>query len=224
MRRPVQTLLGLIAGCAMVLVAGCDQTSGGSEEGQPANGSATVAKTYEGPKPEGVSGPNDAVTTTFYIPQSATSDMYEIQAGELALVRARAPEVKAFARKMVNDHRKSSEKLHKFVASHPVNIAIPQNIDPRRSAMLANLQKAGADEFDSVYIGQQAAAHQEAVNLQSSYASRGDYPALKSLAQETAKMVSEHRDMAAKLDARFGPAKGGAPAGGSAAGNSSAPR
>lgn len=212
MARLLRSALGASASCAVVLVAGCSQTSGGSDEGQPANGSATVAKQYEGPKPEGVSGPNDAVTTTFYIPQSAISDMYEVQAGELALVRARAPEVKAFARMMIADHRKSSEQLKAFVASHPVNIAVPHNIDPRRTAMLKNLQDAGADEFDSVYVGQQAAAHQEAFNLQSSYARRGDNPALRTLAQATAKVVDHHRQMAARLDAREGPGASRAPA------------
>ncbi|WP_022681577.1 DUF4142 domain-containing protein [Sphingobium bisphenolivorans] len=198
----------LAAACAMFLIGGCSQTDGASEEGQPANGSATVAKHYEGPKPEGVSSPNDAVTTTFYIPQSSISDMYEIQAGELAMERARAPEVKAFAKMMVADHKKSSEQLRKFVASHPVNIAPEKNLDARRMAMLKNLQDASDAEFDSVYVGQQAAAHQEAFNLQSSYANRGDNAALKPLAQATAKVVDHHRKMAQELDHKFGPSRG----------------
>lgn len=224
MMRRVQGALGAPVMCAIALLAGCGQTSGGSDENQPANGSATVAKQYDGPKPEGVSGPNDAVTTTFYIPQSAINDMYEMQAGELAQVRARAPEVKTFAKMMVADHKKSSEQLRQFVANHPVNIAIPKNIDPRRTAMLKNLQDAGAAEFDAVYVGQQAAAHQEAFNLQSSYASRGDNPALKPLAQATAKVVAHHREMAAKLDGKFGPKATGASAGGGQPANSSAAR
>jgi putative membrane protein len=112
----------------------------------------TVAKHYEGPKPEGVSSPNDAVATTFYIPQAAISDMYEIKAAKIALVRGRAREVKAFAQMMLTDHQKSSARLRAFVADNPVNIAIPHNIDPRRSAMLANLQNATAQEFDTVYV------------------------------------------------------------------------
>lgn len=196
-----RTLLLLLT--ALCLPA-CDQTSGVSDTG-PANGSATVAKHYEGPKPEGVSTPNDAVTTTFYIPQAAIGDMYEIEAGELALVRGRAPEVTAFARQMVADHRKTSAQLKAFVADHPTNIAIPQNMDARRQAMLANLNQAGPDEFDSVYVGQQAAAHQEALNLHGSYARRGDYPALKALATKTVDLISAHKRHAEALATRFGP-------------------
>jgi putative membrane protein len=203
----------LFLGSVTMLLSACNQTSGVEGDSPVANGSATVAKHYEGPKPEGVSSPNDAVTTTFYIPQSAISDMYEIEAGQLAQVRARAPEVKAFAKMMVADHMKSSGKLRQFVADHPVNIAIPKNIDARRSAMLANLKNAGDAEFDAVYVGQQAAAHDEAYNLQSSYASRGDYAELKAFARETAKIVAHHRRQAKALDSKFGSGATSVPAG-----------
>ncbi|KAK0361059.1 hypothetical protein LTR94_024831 [Friedmanniomyces endolithicus] len=193
------------------MLSSCDQTRGGPAGDGPSNGSATVTKYYEGPKPEGVSGPNDAVTTTFYIPQAAISDMYEIEAAELALVRAHAPEVKAFAHMMIKDHRKSSKALRRFIADHPVNIAAPKNIDPRRSAMLANLQGAGPAEFGAVYAGQQAAAHDEAFNLHSSYARRGDNPALKQLARKSVSMVAHHREQARALDRAIGPQSGSTP-------------
>ncbi|HUD91068.1 DUF4142 domain-containing protein [Sphingobium sp.] len=198
---------------ALLCLSACSQTGGGEGEGLPANGSATVAKHYEGPKPEGVSSPNDAVTTTFYIPQAAIGDMYEIEAGELAMVRAHAPDVKAFARQMVTDHKSTSAQLRRFVADNPVNIAIPRNMDPRRSAMLGNLRGAGDREFDSVYIGQQAAAHLEAYNLHASYARRGDYPALKRLAEQTMGIITQHRKHIEALDQSLGPTSQRVPAG-----------
>lgn len=196
----------LIAVASISLLAACKQTSGVAGQDELANGTATVAKHYEGPKPEGVSSPNDAVPTTFYIPQAGISDMYEIQAAELAIVRGKSPEVKAFAQMMINDHKKSSAALRQFVADNPTNIAIPKNLDARRSAMISNLRSAGDQEFDAQYIGQQAAAHQEALNLHKSYASRGDYPALKKLAQSTVAMIEGHHKAAVALDEKLGPA------------------
>ena len=198
---------------ALLAAAGCNQPVGAPEDGAAPSGSATIAKHYEGPKPEGVSSPEDAVTTTFYIPQAAISDMYEIEAGRIAMVRARVPEVKAFARMMVSDHQKSSDRLKRFVADNPVNIAVPQNIDPRRRAMLGALNGAGDREFDSVYVGQQAAAHEEAFNLQSSYAKVGDHPALKKLAIGMVPVIAAHREQAKALDAKFGPTARSVPAG-----------
>jgi putative membrane protein len=193
------------AAAAFGLLGACNQTSGVEGQDQLANGSATVAKHYEGPKPEGVSSTNDAVTTTFYIPQAAIGDMYEIEASTIALARAKSPEVKDFARMMIEDHKKSSAALRQFVADNPVNIAIPENMDARRNAMLSNLQSASDDAFDAIYVGQQAAAHQEALNLHGSYGNRGDYPALKKLAQTTAQVVARHKDAIAALDRKFGP-------------------
>src|SRR3546814_5337645 len=100
-----------------------------------------------------------------------------------------------------------SSDLRRFVADNPVNIAIPQNIDARRRAMLGQLNGAGDQEFDSVYVGQQAAAHLEAFNLQSSYARRGDYPALRKMAGEMVPVIAAHRKQAEALDARFGDRK-----------------
>jgi putative membrane protein len=195
----------LAAAMALGLLGGCNQTSGVAEQDELANGSATVAKHYAGPKPEGVSSTNDAVTTTFYVPQAAMGDMYEIQTSEMALVRAKSPEVKAFAQKMISDHKKSSEALRKFVADNPVNIAIPKNLDGRRLAMLSNLESATDEAFDAEYMGQQAAAHQEALNLHGSYSRNGDYPALKTLAQDVVKVVEHHSETANKLAQKFGP-------------------
>ncbi|ANI79115.1 DUF4142 domain-containing protein [Sphingobium sp. EP60837] len=195
----------LFAVSAAALLAACSQTSGVSGQDELANGSATVAKHYEGPKPEGVSSTHDAVTTTFYIPQSAIGDMYEMEASGIALARAKSPEVKAFARMMIEDHKISSAALRKFVADNPVNIAIPKNMDARRNAMLSSLQSASDDAFDAEYVSQQAAAHQEALNLHGSYSKNGDYPALKILAQSTVQLVAHHKKVVDALDNRFGP-------------------
>lgn len=195
----------ILATAAMALLGGCSQTSGVEDQSGLANGSATVAKHYEGPKPEGVSSTDDAVTTTFYIPQAAIGDMYEIEASGIALARAKSPDVKAFARMMIDDHKKSSAVLRRFVVDKPVNIAIPQNIDPRRQAMLSNLQSSTDDAFDAEYVSQQAAAHLEALNLHASYARNGDYPALKKLAQSIKEVVAHHKQAADALDRKFGP-------------------
>src|SRR3546814_5945893 len=81
-----------------------------------------AARYYEGPRPEGVSTQNEAITTTFYIPAAAIGDMYEIEASQIAVDRAKSAEVKAFARQMIMDHSKTSQKLEDLVTNNPVNI------------------------------------------------------------------------------------------------------
>src|SRR3546814_4303673 len=94
--------------------------------------SSDVCSSDLGPRPEGVSTQNEAITTTFYIPAAAIGDMYEIEASQIAVDRAKSAEVKAFARQMIMDHSKTSQKLEDFVTNNPVNIAITENMDCRR--------------------------------------------------------------------------------------------
>ena len=51
------------------------------------------------------------------------------------------------------------------------------------SCLIDNLEAASAEEFDDVFLEQQESAHQEALILFRSYASRGDMPELKAAAQ-----------------------------------------
>ncbi|MGK2912444.1 MAG: DUF4142 domain-containing protein [Sphingobium sp.] len=188
----------------VTMLAACGQGSQQEAGSGPANGSATVAKVYEGPKPEGVSSTHDAVTRTYYIPATANSDAYEIEASKLALKRATRPDVKAFAQQMLDHHTRTSQDLRSFVANNPVNIAIPSNMDARHRAMIDNLTKASDQEFDKEYVGQQAAAHQEALNLQKSYGSRGDDKKLSALAQRTAGVIEQHVKQIAALEKAVG--------------------
>lgn len=159
----------------------------------------SVKGAYEGPRPEGVSSTDDPVTTTLYVDQAAVGDLYEIEASNIALKRSKNPKVREFAQMMIDHHSKTLSDLQKFVADNPVNRAVPQNVDPRRRAMLTNLEKAGDTEFDEQYLGQQAHAHDEAYNLHRSFANGGDYPELGVIAGQVAELVQQHQKTLASL-------------------------
>lgn len=190
-----------LALCAafLTLAAGCDRQPGGASVSGD-NAAVPNVRSYDATRPEGVSSPNDPITTTFYIPNAAVTDLYEIESSRIALRRAKSPRVRAFAQLMIRDHERTAANLKNFVASNPVNIALPKYLDARRAAMIQNLSKASDAEFDAVYVGQQAAAHQEAMNLHKSFANRGDYPKLKSLAAAAAKLVEHHGSLIRALD------------------------
>ena len=154
---------------------------------------------YENPRPEGVSSPNDPVTTTLYVDQAAIGDLYEIEAAKVALRRSKNPQVREFAQLMLTHHQLTLDNLKKFVAENPINRAPSQNLDSRRRAMITNLEEASDAEFDDQYLGQQAAAHDEAYNLQRSFANGGDYPLLGRTAAKAAELVQQHRQKLASL-------------------------
>ncbi len=182
----------------VILTVACnsepDNESSASREGME-----TVARYNESSKPEGISGPNEAVTQTYYIPHAALGDMYELSAAKIALARTHNPDVRLFAEAMLVDHQRTSEAIKDFVDETAVNIALPQNLDDRHEAMLKNLRSASDAQFDHVYLGQQAAAHQKAYYLHKSYATNGANEDLAKVAGRIASIVQKHRERLEKL-------------------------
>ena len=139
-------------------------------------------------------------TTKGFVTAAATSDMYEVAAGQIAVQRAQSQAVKDFAQKMVDAHTETTTKLKGLVADNKINVALPAHVDHRRQMMLDDLRGAKAQDFDHRYISQQVAAHKEADILMRGYAKDGDNGAIKDFAATTDQAVKMHLSMAEKLD------------------------
>src|SRR5262245_59753292 len=112
MYRTIATPL-LIAG-AFALLVGCNKPD--NTQQPDANPAATI------PTPA-----NEAVAPDF-VAKAGASDMYEIQAGQLACTRAKNADVKAFAKMMVTAHTKSTNDLKAAIASSGVTLAPPATL------------------------------------------------------------------------------------------------
>lgn len=139
-------------------------------------------------------------TTKGFVQAAATSDMYEVAAGKIALQRSHTPAVRDFAQKMVEAHTATTSKLKGILASNNINVAPPAHVDDRRQGMLDNLRGASASEFDNRYIAQQIAAHEEADILFRGYAKDGDNAAVRNFAAKTDADIKDHLDMANQID------------------------
>lgn len=135
-----------------------------------------------------------------YAMNAALSDMYEITSSRLALEKATSPEVKKYAQQMIKDHSATTDMLKSTLAKAGVKAAPPTALDERRQGMVDNLRAASKDAFDTTYLDQQTAAHQEAATLHKGYAEDGDNAALKQFAATTAPKVQHHLDMVKQLD------------------------
>ena len=196
---------------ALVLVAGAafaapaDQP--GHESPKPGSNSETMSAVKD--TTAGMVGTVSAEmtsTTKGFVTAAATSDMYEVTAGKIALQRAQLPDVKAFAQKMVDAHTMTTQKLKGILASNNINVTPPAHVDNRRQGMLDDLRGAKAADFDHRYITQQVAAHKEADILFRGYAKNGDNAAIKAFAATTDKDIKMHLSMAQELDASTKPA------------------
>jgi putative membrane protein len=139
-------------------------------------------------------------TTKGFVTAAATSDMYEVEAGHIAMDRGQTQAVKDFGRQMVAAHTKTTDKLKGILASGKAPVTPPAHVDNRRQGMLDNLRGASAADFDHRYIVQQIAAHREADILFSGYAAHGDNQAVKDFTVATDNDIKMHLSMARALD------------------------
>lgn len=142
-----------------------------------------------------------STNTTAFVQNAARSDMYEIQAANMALQRSQSAQIKDFAQTMVKDHTQTSQKL---MAALPSGVTAPKDLDKRRQGMLDNLKNSAPGEFDKRYAAQQVAAHQEALTLMKGYGEHGDNAQLKQLASQTAPKIEQHLNMAKMLPGASG--------------------
>ena len=126
----------------------------------------------------------------------AASDEFEIETSKFALTNARSPAVKDFARKMIDAHKQSTERLKKAAGSM---ITPDATLAPDQLKALEQLHaKKGAD-FDQQYVILQRDAHQRTLATLKDYSVKGDQPPLNAFANAVIPIVSEHLAMARNL-------------------------
>ncbi len=140
------------------------------------------------------------VSTQDFITKAAISDMFEVQAGQLAQTRGGNDAIKNFARQMVHDHRATTSAMETALHGQDGLPAPPTALDQDHQNMLNDLRNANAAEFDQKYVDNQTHAHQDALNLMQDYAQNGDNAALRQFASETAPKVQHHLDMIRQID------------------------
>jgi putative membrane protein len=135
-------------------------------------------------------------STQDFVTKVAISDMFEVQSSKLAAQKGNA-EVKSFAKRMIKDHTKTTQELKGIVGK--AKAKLPKTMDADHQQKLAKLQKAGGNDFNSIYASMQVQAHEDAVKLFEGYSNAGDDAQLKAWAGKTLPNLKEHLEHAKKL-------------------------
>ena len=141
-----------------------------------------------------------APTTADFVKETAISDMFEIQSGQLAQERGNASE-KSFAATMVKDHQKTSEDIKAMVSSGDVKAELPTVLDSSHQSALDKLKSLKGSDFSSRYNSDQVSGHKDAVSLFERYAKGGENAKLKDWADKTLPTLRHHLEMAQDLAA-----------------------
>jgi putative membrane protein len=133
-----------------------------------------------------------------YVMAAGMSDMFEINSSQVAVQKSRTSAVRSYANMLIKHHTKTTAATMKAARKAGMNPPPPM-LDPGAAASIAELQAAGPDDFDRVYLAQQVPAHQAALDLHSSYAGQGDQPALRASARSAVPIVRQHLTAAERM-------------------------
>ena len=129
-----------------------------------------------------------------FVAKAGASDLYEMKSSKLVLASTKNADVRKFANEMIADHTKSTAKVKAAAMKsglHPK----PPLLDAQQKSDIAALTAAKGSARDTLYVTQQKASHQAALDLMQDEANTGDKPALKTAAAGIVPVVQHHMEM-----------------------------
>jgi putative membrane protein len=95
-----------------------------------------------------------------------TANQAEVQASHLALQRAMAPEVRDYARQMVDRHSKANQRVEEAAAATEPPIASERatTVAEEGNAVISSLSAQSGSEFDRAYVESQLKMHQDVLD------------------------------------------------------------
>lgn len=131
-----------------------------------------------------------------FVDKAGMLDKVVRQASQLALDRASNPAVKAFARRMIDDHARIAGELRQLGAQKGVPVQARMLVDPAVSA----LRTKEGHAFDTAYVALAGPrAHEEAIRLYEAEARNGRDSQLRAFAAGTLATLNAHLAAARQL-------------------------
>jgi len=185
----------LSLGAALLALAGCGPS------GQERSKAAAAKEAGKSPHVSSatISPPPAPASPEDFVAKASASDLFEVQAAQLAEARASNPAVKSFAAIMRRDHTRSSQDLKKAIAESGRSLVGASALNAEQQKALADITTAAPADFDRTYMESQVKAHGQALALMQAYAEQGDVPSLKAFASQASSAVQHHYQQARAL-------------------------
>jgi putative membrane protein len=146
------------------------------------------------------SQPADAASVDF-VNNTASSNMLEIQLGNMAQQKAKSQRVKDFATMMVNDHTQAGNDLKGIATTKGINVPNALKGDDQKHMDEMNKKPAGAD-FDKEYMHMMVNGHTKVLNDLKKASNDLKDNDLKMFATRTAPVVQKHLDSAKAISGK----------------------
>lgn len=171
------------------LAAGCSQMdSGTSRSGTAATSTATMTATAASPQA--------------FASEAAEDGLAEVGMGRLGIQKASSPEVRDYARHIVEDHSRNEQQLKTAAASS--GVSLPTTPGPDEEKAMRRLSSLSGPEFDRAFMRQMVADHRETLAMYERQASDGKDAVLRAYAAQSVPALRQHLTQAEALAARIG--------------------
>jgi len=134
-----------------------------------------------------------SVNDALFAQAAAVSGLSEVAVSELGSQKATRNDLKAFSRRMIEDHTQANNEL--MAIARQKQIALPREVDARAAFCYQSLSGLSADDFDKCFAKAQLVAHMEALATFEAEAERGQDADLKAFASKIVPKIREHIKM-----------------------------
>jgi putative membrane protein len=124
-----------------------------------------------------------------FMKKAAKGGMMEVTMGQMAEQKAQSDDVKSFGKRMVTDHSKANDEL-KSIAS-------------KKGVQLPSKEHSIKWTSDKAYMDMMVKDHEKDLAEFKEEAASGSDPDVKKFADDTAKMVQEHLDLAKETQGKL---------------------
>ncbi len=124
-----------------------------------------------------------------FMHKAAKGGMMEVAMGRLAEQNGKSDDVKSFGKRMVTDHSKANDEL--------------KSIAEKKGVKLSSKEPSEKWSSDKAYIDMMVKDHEKDLAEFQDEAKNGSDPDVKEFAEDTAKVVQEHLDLAKQTQSKL---------------------
>ncbi|HZA38272.1 MAG TPA: DUF4142 domain-containing protein [Candidatus Baltobacteraceae bacterium] len=124
-----------------------------------------------------------------FMKKAAKGGMMEVAMGKVAEQNGQSEDVKSFGKRMVTDHTKANDEL--------------KSIAEKKGVKLPSKEPSEKWSSDKAYMDMMVKDHEKDLAEFQEQASTGTDPDVKKFAEDTAKMVQEHLDLAKETQSKL---------------------
>jgi len=124
-----------------------------------------------------------------FMKKAAKGGMMEVAMGNLAAQNSQSDDVKSFGKRMVTDHSKANEELKSIAA--------------KKGVKLPSKEPSEKWSSDKAYMDMMVKDHEKDLAEFQEEANTGTDPDVKKFAEDTAKVVQEHLDLAKQTQSKL---------------------